>query len=207
LRTSPLNSTGELHMLTSRTLGTQGLTVSALGLGLMGMSHAYGTPEERDERESIATIHRADNTDDETRLREISDALRGLNIPVVLLAHPRLIARASTFGVGLTGGALHTTTPLAYPQMVRVVMGSAGVVTDSGGLQKEAFLLGVPCTTIRPETEWVETLDGGWNILDPDLTRVRDVAARRPPTEVQPQPFGDGHAAAKVLEALRERSA
>ena len=155
----------------------------------------------------VATIHRADNTDDETRLREISDALRGLNIPVVLLAHPRLIARASTFGVGLTGGALHTTTPLAYPQMVRVVMGSAGVVTDSGGLQKEAFLLGVPCTTIRPETEWVETLDGGWNILDPDLTRVRDVAARRPPTEVQPQPFGDGHAAAKVLEALRERSA
>ena len=155
----------------------------------------------------VATIHRADNTDDETRLREIASVLRGLSLPVVLLAHPRLVARASTFGVDLTGGALHTTTPLAYPQMVRVVMGSAGVVTDSGGLQKEAFLLGVPCTTIRPETEWVETLDDGWNILDPDLTRVCEIAARRAPTEVRAQPFGDGHAAAKVLEALRERSA
>jgi len=151
----------------------------------------------------VATIHRADNTDDGDRLREIVDALRALTVPVVLVAHPRLVARAATFHIDLTGDALHTTTPLAYPQMVRAVMGSVGVVTDSGGLQKEAFLLRVPCTTVRTETEWVETLQDGWNILDPRLTHLHEVAIRPRPTTTQSQPFGDGHAAARVLEALR----
>jgi len=155
----------------------------------------------------IATIHRADNTDDEARLREIVTALRELNAPVVLVAHPRLVARASAFGIDLTGGALHTTTPLAYPQMVRAVMGSAGVVTDSGGLQKEAFLLGAPCTTLRTETEWVETLEDGWNILDPELTHLQEVAVRARPTTAQSQPFGDGHATSRVVSALRSRRA
>jgi len=153
----------------------------------------------------IATIHRADNTDDGARLREIVAALRDLSAPVVLLAHPRLVVRASTFGIDLSGGALHATTPLAYPQMVRAVMGSAGVVTDSGGLQKEAFLLGAPCTTLRTETEWVETLDDGWNILDPELTHVREVAMRPRPTTVQSRPYGDGQAASRVVNALRHR--
>ena len=151
----------------------------------------------------IATIHRPDNTDNEARLREIVAALRDLSAPVVLLAHPRLVARASAFGIDLTGGALHTTTPLAYPRMVRAVMGSAGVVTDSGGLQKEAFLLGVPCTTLRTETEWVETLEDGWNILDPDLTHLSEVAVRPRPTSPQARPYGDGHAASRVVSALR----
>jgi len=153
----------------------------------------------------IATIHRPDNTDDEVRLRKIVAALRHLSAPVVLLAHPRLVARASAFGIDLTGGALHTTTPLAYPQMVRAVMGSAGVVTDSGGLQKEAFLLSAPCTTLRTETEWVETLDHGWNILDPELTHLREVAVRPRPTAARARPYGDGHAASRVVRALRHR--
>lgn len=155
----------------------------------------------------VATIHRADNTDDEARLREIVAALRDLNAPVVLVAHPRLVARASAFGIALTGGALHTTTPLAYPQMVRAVMGSAGVVTDSGGLQKEAFLLHAPCTTLRTETEWVETLEDGWNVLDPELTHLQKVAVRPRPTAAQSQPFGDGHATSRVVSALRSRTA
>lgn len=153
----------------------------------------------------IATLHRPDNTDDESRLREIVTTLRTLSAPVVLLAHPRLVARASAFGIDLNGGTLHATTPMTYPQMVRAVMGSAGVVTDSGGLQKEAFLLGAPCATLRTETEWVETLEDGWNILDPELAQVHDVAECLRPTTARSHPYGDGNAASKVVKALRDR--
>lgn len=151
----------------------------------------------------VATVHRADNTDDEKRLRRVIGALRELPLPVVLLAHPRLTARAATFGVPLQGGAVHAAPPVGYPDMVRLLLGSSGVVTDSGGLQKEAFLLGVPCTTLRSETEWVETLNDGWNLLDPDLLQVRDTAARPAPAAPQEHPYGDGRAAKRVLTALR----
>ena len=154
----------------------------------------------------LATIHRPDNTDSPDRLREIVEALRDLPAPVILLAHPRLVAKAKEHGIDLFGGTLHGTAPLAYPQMVRAVMGAAGVVTDSGGLQKEAFLLGTPCTTIRPETEWVETLADGWNVLDNDLAQVREIAVREAPTAAQATPYGDGHAADLVASVLRERA-
>src|SRR3954447_8436906 len=113
----------------------------------------------------VATIHRAENTDDPARLARIVGALGGLPLPVLLLAHPRLVARAAQAGVDLRAGAVLPGRPLPYPQTVAAVLGSRGVVTDSGGLQKEAYLLGVPCTTVRTETEWTETLDGGWNVL------------------------------------------
>ena len=154
----------------------------------------------------VSTIHRADNTDDPDRLAAVVGALRELPLPVLLLAHPRLVARCAEFGISLEHGALHTTTPLPYPQMVAAVLGSAGVVTDSGGLQKEAFLLGVPCTTLRTETEWTETLADGWNVLDPDLDQVRAVAARPAPARPRAQPYGDGHAAQAVVAALAART-
>lgn len=152
----------------------------------------------------LATIHRADNTDDGDRLRSIVHALRDLPAPVVLVAHPRLVARAASFDVDLDHGSVFPSAPLGYADMVSAVMGSAGVVTDSGGLQKEAFLLGAPCTTLRTETEWVETLEEGWNVLDPDLTAVRDVALREAPTKPRRQAYGDGHAASRVVAALFE---
>jgi UDP-N-acetylglucosamine 2-epimerase (non-hydrolysing) len=151
----------------------------------------------------VATIHRAENTDDPVRLRAIIGALQTLPAPVVLLTHPRLVARASAYGLDLSGGSLHPTTPLPYPAMVATIVASAGVVTDSGGLQKEAFLLQVPCTTLRTETEWTETLADGWNVLDPDLTHLPDVALRSRPETPQAQPYGDGQAAVAVVEALR----
>lgn len=151
----------------------------------------------------VATIHRAENTDEPERLEAILEALRSLPAPVVLMAHPRLVQRCSDFGFNLSGGSLRSTAPMAYPDMVRAVVGSAGVVTDSGGLQKEAFLLGAPCTTLRTETEWVETLEGGWNILDPDLSRVAEVALRPVPSGARSAPYGDGHASEAVLAALR----
>lgn len=154
----------------------------------------------------LATIHRPDNTDTPQRLGAIVAAMRDLSTPVLLLAHPRLVAKAAAHGIELTGGNLHQSAPFAYPQMVQAVMGAAGVVTDSGGLQKEAFLLDTPCTTIRPETEWVETLQDGWNILDNDLSRLRDVAVRERPAGAKGTPYGDGRAAKTVASVLRERS-
>jgi UDP-N-acetylglucosamine 2-epimerase (non-hydrolysing) len=150
----------------------------------------------------VATVHRAENTDDPTRLRAVADALAALAVPVVLLVHPRLRDKAAEYGVTLSRGAVHVTDPLPYPQMVRAVLGSAGVVTDSGGLQKEAFLLRVPCTTLRTETEWTETLADGWNVLDPDLTRLA-AAARPAPSAHRATPYGDGTAAHLVVAALR----
>lgn len=153
----------------------------------------------------IATIHRPENTDNEVRLRLVLDALRNIPVPVAFLTHPRLLARAAKFNIGLDGGALHPSGPLGYFKMVRAVMSSAGVVTDSGGLQKEAYLLGVPCTTLRRETEWVETLLDGWNILDADLRLVDVLASRAAPRSRRMQPYGDGDAAVRVVGELRAR--
>ncbi len=150
----------------------------------------------------MSTIHRAENTDDPQRLAAVVEALAALSLPVLLLAHPRLVARCAEFGIGLDRPGLVRERPLSYPQMVGAVARSRGVVTDSGGLQKEAFLLGVPCTTLRTETEWTETLADGWNVLDADLSRVRAVAARPVPDAPRGSPYGDGHAARLVVAAL-----
>ncbi|WP_039921904.1 non-hydrolyzing UDP-N-acetylglucosamine 2-epimerase [Leifsonia aquatica] len=156
----------------------------------------------------VATIHRPDNTDDPRRLAAIIDALAGLDRPVRLLAHPRLVATASASGVELQRGAIELAAPLAYPELVAAVLGSAGVVTDSGGLQKEAFLLRVPTTTVRPETEWVETVDLGWNVLvGSDLSSLRDAVQRPRPAATLAAPYGDGHAAERVVEELAGRVA
>ncbi|MBU2695116.1 UDP-N-acetylglucosamine 2-epimerase (non-hydrolyzing) [Nocardioides sp. WV_118_6] len=157
----------------------------------------------------VATLHRPDNTDDPARLTAILDALAALPVPVALLAHPRLVNRAAAHGFDLARGSLHVGRPLPYGELVAAVVGSAGVVTDSGGLQKEAFLLGKPCTTIRPETEWVETLEGGWNVLAPDPHLLPDwtaVATRPAPTVDIGRPYGDGHAADEVVRVLAETS-
>ena len=115
---------------------------------------------------------------------------------------PRLVALANKHGLNLSAGSLVASPPLAYPQMVRAIMASSGVVTDSGGLQKEAFLLDAPTTTLRTETEWTETLNDGWNILDHGLAQLADVAIRPRPTGDKGQPYGDGKASQRVIQAL-----
>jgi UDP-N-acetylglucosamine 2-epimerase (non-hydrolysing) len=154
----------------------------------------------------VATLHRPDNTDDPSRLGAIVDQLSRLRHPVLLLVHPRLAQKAAEHGIVLAQGAIRPIDPLAYPQLVAAVMGSAGVITDSGGLQKEAFLLRVPCTTVRPETEWVETVQTGWNALvDADLTILRETVERATPAATDATPYGDGHAADRVVDALLSR--
>lgn len=150
----------------------------------------------------LATLHRAENTDDPERLGRIVDALAGLDAPVVLLAHPRLRARAEQQGLELSRGAVVVTDPLPYPALIRAAMDSTGVVTDSGGLQKEAFLLRVPCTTVRTETEWTETTDLGWNVLAGDITGLSAAVSRPRPEPTDATPYGDGKAAERVVAAL-----
>lgn len=150
----------------------------------------------------VATIHRPDNTDDGERLAAIVSALAALPQTVYLAAHPRLVSKAAEHGIELETGAITTVPPLSYPQLVQAVQHASHVVTDSGGLQKEAFLLGVPTTTVRPETEWVETLDGGWNELVNDPTSISSVAGRPRPTGERGAPYGDGHAAELVIQTL-----
>ncbi|MHA7281692.1 non-hydrolyzing UDP-N-acetylglucosamine 2-epimerase [Arthrobacter sp. TMS2-4] len=154
----------------------------------------------------VSTIHRPDNTDDPERLKQIVHSLASLDKPVVLLAHPRLVDLARRHGLDLETGAIRVASPLAYPQLINAVMNSAGVITDSGGLQKEAFLLRVPCTTIRPETEWVETVELGWNVLvSEDLTSLASVVQRPTPDPTTAAPYGTGEAADAVVSALLEQ--
>lgn len=155
----------------------------------------------------VSTIHRQENTDDPARLATIIGHLASSQHEVLLLAHPRLRSKASELGIDLEQGRVRVLDPLPYPQLVNAVMHSRGVVTDSGGLQKEAFLLGAPCITLRTETEWVETVELGWNTIDPacevpiddELARHRDRPAFAP--------YGEGDAARRTVTALERGSA
>jgi UDP-N-acetylglucosamine 2-epimerase (non-hydrolysing) len=151
----------------------------------------------------FATLHRPDNTDDPVRLADILSQLGALKFPVLLAAHPRLVAFAGNHKVELNHGSIRVISPLAYPELVATVSRSAGVITDSGGLQKEAFLLRVPCTTIRPETEWVETVSLGWNeLVSDDLSRLKTSVERPRPQDTDETPYGKGFAAEAVVDAL-----
>ncbi|HET7720717.1 MAG TPA: UDP-N-acetylglucosamine 2-epimerase, partial [Acidimicrobiales bacterium] len=105
-------------------------------------------------------------------------------------------------GIDLGQGAVVAADPLPYPALVRAAMSSAGVITDSGGLQKEAFLLRVPCTTVRTETEWTETVDLGWNVLAGDVDSLHAAVTRPAPQPTDDAPYGDGHAAERAVQAI-----
>ena len=171
---------------------------------------------------SLATIHRPQNTDDPARLRAVLESLALVGHPVVLLAHPRLVAACGRAGIPLLpspgdsevagpspldqGGALLVHRPLGYRELVASALQSRGVITDSGGLQKEAFLLRVPATTVRPVTEWVETVELGWNVLVEPGPELVAAATRPRPAGTAATPYGDGHTAERVARVLAERS-
>lgn len=156
------------------------------------------------EKYVVATIHRQENTDDSIRLRTILNYLANSSLHVRLLAHPRLKAKAAEFSISLTEGNVSVFDPLSYPQLVHAVHNAHGVVTDSGGLQKEAFLLSTPCITVRTETEWVETVALGWNVLDPQCALVIHDVFNKTYEDSAEHPFGTGLAAVNVVQALKE---
>jgi UDP-GlcNAc3NAcA epimerase len=150
----------------------------------------------------LATAHRSGNVDDPERLRTLVALLRGVDGPVVLPLHPRTRARLEAAGLLGQLDGLVLAPPLGYLEFTALLVGARAVLTDSGGVQKEAYLAGVPCVTLRDTTEWRETVEAGWNTLvGLDLDAARAALARRPP-EARPPLYGDGRAGERVVEAL-----
>lgn len=161
---------------------------------------------------ALATIHRAENTNDVQRLRTICDALSHIQsrLPVVLPLHPRareVLGRAG--GLDDLRRRIHVIQPVGYLQMLMLEKHASFVATDSGGVQKEAFFFHVPCVTLRQETEWQELLTSGWNRLAPPtdvevIVRACEAALSDAP-EFGTNPYGDGRSAQLIAEHLFSR--
>lgn len=153
----------------------------------------------------LATCHRAENTDDPARLSEIMAGLQTISrtMKVVLALHPR--TRAMLVQQGLSGllDNIVVTEPLPFLDMISLERLAAAVVTDSGGVQKEAFFFQVPCITMRDETEWGETVDLGWNrLVGASQARIVEAFGSLAPGKAGVLPYGDGKAADKVIQAI-----
>jgi UDP-GlcNAc3NAcA epimerase len=150
----------------------------------------------------LATVHRAENTDNINNLKNIFKAFSEAGVPIVLPIHPR--TRKSIANNIHISENVHLTDPVGYLQMLYLTMHSSKVLTDSGGLQKEAYFLGKQCITLRTETEWLETVHDNWNIVtgtDPDKI-VEAIRADVPSSEQRPS-FGDGKAAEAIVGRLK----
>ncbi|PYR20923.1 MAG: UDP-N-acetylglucosamine 2-epimerase (non-hydrolyzing), partial [Acidobacteria bacterium] len=148
----------------------------------------------------LCTVHRAENTDQPERLAGILAGLARLDRPVVLPLHPRTAKRLKEFGL-TPAATVRVIEPVGYFDMLQLERSAAAVLTDSGGVQKEAYYLDVPCVTLRNETEWVETVEVGWNILagtDPDaIVAALDQHSRGHSSH--PPLYGNGDAAAAIV--------
>jgi UDP-GlcNAc3NAcA epimerase len=148
------------------------------------------------------TAHRAGNVDRPERLEALVSLLEALPAPVVLPLHPRTRERLTAAGLMDRLSEIKVVSPLGYLDFMKLARHARAVLTDSGGVQKEAYLLGVPCVTLRDTTEWVETVEAGWNTLvDLDPAAALAALERRPP-EDRPELYGGGHAAERVCEVL-----
>ncbi|MEP6957089.1 MAG: UDP-N-acetylglucosamine 2-epimerase (non-hydrolyzing) [Nitrospirota bacterium] len=154
---------------------------------------------------ALATCHRAENTDDPKRLSEILSALADIadQLPVVLSLHPRTRKCIGEYGFSHYLAALVVTEPLPFLDMMALEQAARVILTDSGGVQKEAFFYGVPCITMRNETEWVETVDLGWNrLVGASRTSIVSAVSERMQScreGVISTPYGRGRAANDIL--------
>jgi UDP-GlcNAc3NAcA epimerase len=151
----------------------------------------------------LATIHRAENTDQADHLRSIFKALQILGKPVIVPLHPRTAKKLKEYCIQ-PGSNVRCVEPLGYLDMIRLQEHAACILTDSGGVQKEAYYLGVPCVTLRMETEWIETVAAGWNRVcgtrtDAIEDAVRTMEGSQPP---HPDLYGDGRTADRIVDIL-----
>ncbi|MCW2990049.1 MAG: hypothetical protein JWM73_643, partial [Solirubrobacterales bacterium] len=153
----------------------------------------------------LVTAHRAGNVDDPERLERLVALLETLPLPVVLPLHPRTRARLEATGLLArleAAPGVRLLPPVGYLEFTALLVGARAMLTDSGGVQKEAYLAGVPCVTLRDTTEWVETVESGWNVLvDLDPAAALAALERTPPAE-RSALYGDGRAGERVVAAL-----
>ncbi len=156
----------------------------------------------------LATVHRPYNTDVPQNLRNILAAFVDVGEPIIFPVHPRTRKRIEELEDSSLPASNHNVRmvePVSYLDMLALEQNARMILTDSGGMQKEAYFFGVPCLTLRPETEWIETVEAGWNVVvgtDPALI-VKHVQERKAPPGGRGA-FGDGHAAQAIVDALEE---
>jgi UDP-N-acetylglucosamine 2-epimerase len=152
----------------------------------------------------LVTLHRSENTDDVARLSQILSGLNSTSEPIVFPAHPRTRKAMAESGTRCrVGDHVRLIDPVGYLEMVALASSARMILTDSGGLQKEAYWLGVPCLTMRDETEWVETVNAGWNMLvGCDSDRIVEAVRTFAPNGSRRALYGDGSAASKCVDLL-----
>jgi len=157
---------------------------------------------------ALATVHRAENTDSPERLAAIVAGLETVAgaLPVVLPLHPR--TQAACREQRLNWDRVQTIEPVSYQEMLLLLDGARVVLTDSGGLQKEAYWMETPCVTLRDETEWLETVEAGWNVLvGADVDQIRAAVSRSQVPQDRTQLYGDGRAAEAIVRLLGDDTA
>lgn len=160
--------------------------------------------KKRSQDRILATLHRPSNVDNPERLQYLMEKLSNSKREIVIPAHPRLVKGINFNKIDYDSRVVKLISPVPYLEMLEMVFESKGVVTDSGGLQKEAFFLGIPSLTVRNTTEWPETLSEGMNSLDPDLLKLNEfIELTKETSALAEMVYGDGTAAEKILEAIR----
>lgn len=150
----------------------------------------------------LATIHRAENTNDINRLKNIIEALNESGNQIILPLHPRTKKFILDYGLSFNTN-IKVIEPVGYLEMIALEMNASKIVTDSGGVQKEAFFMKKPCITMRDETEWVETVENGWNIIaGADKDKILSSITGFVPEKEQQNIFGDGKAADKIVDIV-----
>jgi UDP-GlcNAc3NAcA epimerase len=152
----------------------------------------------------LVTLHRAENTDDTTRLGEIFQALEQIDERVVFPVHPRTLGALNDAGhMPVKSENLILTEPLGYLDMVRLLGSARLLLTDSGGMQKEAYWLGIPCLTLRDETEWTETVDAGWNrLVGANAGRILQSVSNFAPPQERPPLYSSGSPAQRCVQLM-----
>jgi UDP-N-acetylglucosamine 2-epimerase len=150
----------------------------------------------------LATVHRAGNTDVRENLQEILAALAQAQEPVIFPVHPRTRKQMEAFGLEPAPN-VRLLQPLSYFDILVLQKNARLLLTDSGGMQKETYCLGTPCVTLREQTEWVETVEAGWNMLvGADTQRIVEAIQRFHPPAERPSLYGDGRAAEHIVGIL-----